>query len=71
MYDLELQVETIKGDEGEQDISCDSKFMLGMMDELGNYTRSTYCSIGVAGEDIIYLVMNNEGGHGKNESVLE
>ena len=42
-----------------------------MMGKLGNSTRSTYCSIGVAGEDIIYLVMNNEGGHGKNESVLE
>ena len=60
-----------KGDEGEQNISCDSKFMLGMMDKLGNSTRSTYRSIGVVDEEIIYLVVDNAGGHGANEAVLE
>ena len=70
LSDLELQVEMINGDEGEKYISCYPKFMLGMMDELGNSTRSTYCSIGVANEEIIYLVMDNAGGHGTNEAVL-
>ena len=63
-------METRKGDEGEQDISCDSKFMLGIMDKLGNSYRSTYRSIGVVDEEIIYLVMDNVGGHGTNEAVL-
>ena len=45
--DLDLWVEIKKCDEGEQDISCGSKFMLGIMDELGNSTQSTYRSIRV------------------------
>ena len=64
-------MERIKGEEGDQEISCDSKFMLGMMDELGNSTRSTYRSIGIIDEEIIYLVMDNMGGHGTNSAVLE
>ena len=71
MSDLELRAEMKKGDKGEQEISCDSKFMLGMMDKLGNSTRRTYYSIGVVDKEIIYLVMDNAGGHGKDESVLE
>ena len=34
--DLDIRVETKKGDEDEQDISFDTKFMLGIMDKLGN-----------------------------------
>ena len=49
---------------GEKEFSCDSKFMLGVMDELGNFTWITYRIIGVANEEIIYLVMDNTGGHG-------
>ena len=71
MNDLELQVEIKKGDEGYQDILCDYKFMLGITCELGNSIRSTYRSIKVFDEDIIYLVMNNVVGHGENEAVLE
>ena len=40
------------------------------MDKLGNSYRSTYRSIGVVDEEIIYLVMDNVGGHGTNEAVL-
>ena len=36
LSDLDIQLEMIKGKEGEQDVSCYSKFMLGIMDELGN-----------------------------------
>ena len=71
LSDLELQVVTIKGDKGYQDISCDSKFMLGIMDKLGNSTQITYRSIGVFDEEIIYLVTDNTGGHGTNEAVLD
>ena len=45
--------------------------MLGIMDKLGNYARRTYLSIGVVGKEVIYLVMDNAGGHGTNEAVLE
>ena len=59
-----------KGEKFDQEISCDSKFILGMMDKLGNSTRSTYCSIGVANEEIIYLVIDNAAGYGTNEAVF-
>ena len=71
LSDLDIQLEMIKGKEGEQDVSCYSKFMLGIMDELGNSARSTYRSIGVVYEEIIYLVIDNAGGDATNESMLE
>ena len=71
MSDLELRVGMINGYKGDQEISCDSKFMLGIMDKLGNSYGSTYRSIGVVDKEIIYLVMNKVGGHGTNEAVLE
>ena len=40
------------------------------MDELGNATCSIYCGIWVVRKEIIYLVMDNAGGHGENEYVL-
>ena len=40
------------------------------MDWLGNATQSTYCSIRVVGEEIIYLVMYNVEGYGENEDVV-
>ena len=71
MSDLELRAEIRKFDEVEQDISCDYKFMHGIMDKLGNSTRITYRSIRVVDEKIIYLLMDNAGGNGTNEAVLE
>ena len=71
MDDLYLQVDMQKGDDGEQEILCDSKFMIGVMDELGNSTRTTYRGIGVFGEDNIDPVMGNVVGHDKNEDMLE
>ena len=55
--DLDLRLEKKKGDEGKHDISFDTNFMLGIMDKLGNSTRSNYRSIMVVEEEIIYLVM--------------
>ena len=39
--------------------------MLGMMYKLGKYKQSSYHSIGVVAEEIIYVVMDNAGGMGK------
>ena len=38
LSDLFLRVEMINVEESEQDISCDSKFMLGIIDDLENST---------------------------------
>ena len=56
---------------GDKDISCASKFMPGIMDKLGNANWSTYRSIRVVDEEIIYLAMDNAGGNGKNGYLLE
>ena len=71
MAGLGLQVEIKMSDKVEQDISCDSKFMIGIMNELGNVTQSTYFSIGVVDKEIIYLLIDNVGVHRKNGAVLE
>ena len=63
-------MEIIKGEDVEKDISFYSNFMLGMMGKIGNSTQSTYRSIGVVSEDIIFIVMDNAGGHGTNKSML-
>ena len=60
-----------KGDEDDQDVSSNSKFMLGIMDDIGNSTQSTYYSIEVVYEKIIYMMMDNMWGNRKNESRLE
>ena len=45
--------------------------MLGIMDELGNSTQSTYRTIGVVDKEIIYMVIDDMIGHGTNEAGLE
>ena len=64
MAELDLKLEMQKGYYYEQDISCDSKFMLGIMDDLGNSTQITYHNIGVVDEEIIYMVVDNTGVNG-------
>ena len=63
LADLETRTEIKNGDEGEQYVSYDYQFMLGIMGDIGNSTQSTYFSIGVVNEDIIDLVMDNAGGN--------
>ena len=60
-----------KCDKGEQGVYYDSKLIIGVMDELRNAICSTYLSIGVIGEEIIYLATINIGEHGKNENVFD
>ena len=71
LYDLDMRFEMKKGNEGEQYISYDSNFMLGIMENLRNSTWSTYSSIGVVDREMNNLVTDNVVGNGKNESMLE
>jgi len=60
--DVCLEVFMSKGEEVEEDVSCDSTFMLQVMDEVGKAIREKYHW--VAPNEIIYLGMDNAGGHG-------
>lgn len=58
-----------KGEEREVDCSCDSKFMLGVMDDVGKAIREAYSQ--VPRNEVIYLGMDNAGGHGKHEVIKQ
>jgi hypothetical protein len=60
--DVILQVRYKAGDIVEEDVSCDSEFMLGVMDRVGIALRAAFPW--VKPEELIYLVMDNAGGHG-------
>ena len=57
------------GDEYEQDCSCDSQFMLGIMEEIGDAIRNYYWFLPYFIS--VYLVIDNAGGHGTNEAKKE
>ena len=64
--DLMLHVRIEKGTPVERDCSCDSDFMIKNIHELGKSVRHAY--INVAGKNKpIVLVMDNAGGHGRND----
>ena len=54
------------GDEREEDISCDSQYMLDVMNRLGAKMRQTF--YWVDDDEVMYAVMDNAGGHGTNEA---
>jgi uncharacterized protein (DUF2267 family) len=64
--DITLQVRYKLGDEIEEDISCDSDFMLKVMDRVGKALRKAF--YWVRRHEEIYLVMDNAGGHGTAEA---
>ena len=66
LEDVILQVRYKAGDEIEEDISCDSEFMLGVMDRVGEALRESF--YWVKPDEWIYLVMDNAGGHGTDEA---
>ena len=66
LEDLTLQVEVLSGEHVLRDCSCDSKFMLSMIDEAGRAIRSKFHW--VPKEKVIHLFMDNAGGHGTNEA---
>ena len=72
--DLELGVRYQKGDKVTKDCSCDSKWMLETMNEVGKAIRDACHWVkwdpqNVQESDVIYLMMDNAGGHGSNEAV--
>jgi hypothetical protein len=58
-----------KGDEHTVDCSCDSDCMLKIMPQVGDAIRQRYRENGVSDGVEIILVMDNAGGHSKNDVV--
>ena len=50
----------------ELDYTCDSEFMLKVMDEVGHNIRTKFKQ--VSEDELCCLVMDNTGGHGTNEA---
>ena len=65
--DLTIKVRHRRGDTIKVDCNCDSDYMLGVMDRVGASIRSSYHWIAPA--DYCYLVMDNAGGHGSDDSI--
>ena len=62
MEDLELFVQQEAGDEVEEDITCDSNFMIEKIPQIGQALREIF--YWVPRQQVIYLFMDNAGGHG-------
>jgi len=60
--DLDLRVRLQKGDELEEDVSCDSAYMLEAMRRVGTSMREVFHW--VPEDKPVYLFMDNAGGHG-------
>ncbi|KAG7337760.1 hypothetical protein IV203_024856 [Nitzschia inconspicua] len=69
LQDLEVSVQQEAGDKVEEDISCDSDFMLRKIPEIGAALRSAYQW--VRRDETIYLIMNNAGGHGSHDAMAQ
>ncbi len=67
--DVELHVRMEKDDVVEEDISCDSSFMVKVVPEIAQAMRRKYHW--VPREEKLYLVMDNAGGHGTKEAIQE
>lgn len=67
--DLKLAVRYKDGDKVTTDVSCDSKWMLETMGEVAEAIRAAYHWI--PSEQVIYLVMDNAGGHGTDQAVQQ
>ena len=67
MDDLQLFVEYKKGDEMIEDISCDSEYMLDVLPRMAKAIRKKFEKY-VPPNKLIYLQMDNAGGHGTNDA---
>ena len=67
LKDVNIAVRYQDGDEVTKDVSCDSKWMLESMGEVAEAIRAAHHWI--PADQIIYLVMDNAGGHGTDEAV--
>ena len=64
---MQLKVRNKKGDSMQVDCSCDSKFMLKIMNKVGSEIRKKYHW--VDSKETIYLVMDQAGVHGTKEVI--
>ena len=64
--DIQLCVKLGKGDKVDEDVSCDSKFMLKWIPEVAKAMREVYHWIPATKK--LYLVMDNAGGHGMDNA---
>lgn len=69
LEDCKLEVETLAGMLVERDCSCDSEFMLDVVDELGTAIRTAYHWLDQKTVPV-HLFMDNAGGHGTEEAKL-
>ena len=67
--DVKLRVRMEVGDKIERDCSCDSKYMLSAMDRVGAAVRKSFSWI--PPEENCYIVMDNAGGHGTDDAIVE
>ena len=65
--DIKLRVRHLPGDVFERDCSCDSTYMATAMRRVGICMREKYHW--VSQDVMLYLVLDNAGGHGTNECV--
>jgi hypothetical protein len=64
---LILKVRMAAGDTIEKDTTCDSKYMLSAIDRVGKALRDKMWWVRI--EDEIFLIMDNAGGHGRNDII--
>jgi len=69
LRNLELHVGMQQGDVVDQDVTCDSQFMLDVIPSIGAAMRAKYRWLPAT--DKLYLVMDNAGGHGTNDAKKE
>jgi hypothetical protein len=67
--DVIMNVRYEKGDLIQEDVNCDSKFMLENIRTVGEAIRSAF--YWVPKEELCYLFMDNAGGHGTIEAIEE
>ena len=65
--DVQLKVRCERGDIVERDCSCDSTFMLRIMDDVGTAIRTAFHWI--PQDQFCYLIMDNAGGHGTDQAI--
>ena len=64
---VEMKVRLASGEEVEEDINCDSSYMLDIMPKVGQAIRDAFHWIPAT--QTIYLIMDNAGGHGTVEAI--
>ena len=67
--DITMQVMIRSGDVVDEDVSCDSAFMLECIPKVGAALRRAFHW--VPATDKIYLCMDNAGGHGTNDAIQQ